>query len=264
VLRFTSLASGSQGNCLVVEAGATRVLVDCGLSPRETRRRLARRGLEPEALRAILVTHEHDDHAGGAFAFAAAHDIEVVLTRGTLHAQREAQAAVQADAVDHGVQLRLIDGREPFAIDGLEVRPFTVPHDAREPVQFVLSDGAQRLGVLTDLGTPTPHVIDMLSGCDALVLECNHARDLLWNGGYPRWLKARIGGPLGHLDNDAAASLLAALDRSRLRHVIAAHLSEQNNRPELARAALARALGCEPDWVGLATQADGFDWRALD
>jgi len=102
----------------------------------------------------------------------------------------------------------------------------------------------------------------MLSGCDALVLECNHALDLLWSGGYPRWLKARIAGPLGHLDNDAAASLLAALDRSRLRHVVAAHLSEQNNRPELARAALAGALGCAADWVGLATQADGFDWRA--
>jgi phosphoribosyl 1,2-cyclic phosphodiesterase len=131
-------------------------------------------------------------------------------------------------------------------------------------VQFVLSDGLRRLGVLTDLGTPTPHVIDTLSGCDALVLECNHARDLLWSGGYPRWLKARIAGPLGHLDNDAAAGLLAALDRSRLRHVIAAHLSEQNNRPELARAALAGALGCEPDWIGLATQADGFDWRELD
>jgi len=263
VLRFTSLASGSQGNCLVVEAGATRVLVDCGLSPRETRRRLARRGLEPEALRAILVTHEHDDHAGGAFAFAAEHGVEVVLTRGTLHAQRETQASGRADALDdERLRLRLIDGREPFAIDDLEVRPFTVPHDAREPVQFVLSDGARRLGVLTDLGTPTPHVIDMLSGCDALVLECNHALDLLWSGGYPRWLKARIAGPLGHLDNDAAASLLAALDRSRLRHVIAAHLSEQNNRPELARAALAGVLGCAADWVGLATQADGFDWRA--
>jgi len=267
VLRFTSLASGSQGNCLVVESGATRVLVDCGLSARETVRRLARRGLEPESLRAILVTHEHEDHLGGVNALAATYGLEVVLTRGTLAAQREADTVRRADAgtaASDGVRMQLIDGRAPFAIDDLEVRPFTVPHDAREPVQYVLSDGARRLGVLTDLGGPTAHVIEMLSGCEALVLECNHALDLLWGGGYPRWLKARIGGPLGHLDNDAAAALLAALDRSRLQHVIAAHLSEQNNRPELARAALAGALGCAPEWIGLATQAEGFGWRELD
>jgi phosphoribosyl 1,2-cyclic phosphodiesterase len=264
VLRFTSLASGSQGNCLVVEAGATRVLVDCGLSARETVRRLARRGLEPETLRAILVTHEHEDHLGGVNALAAAYSIEVVLTRGTLAAQCEADAARGANAPAGDVRTRLIDGRAAFAIDDLEVRPFTVPHDAREPVQFVLSDGARRLGVLTDLGGPTAHVIEMLSGCEALVLECNHALDLLWGGGYPRWLKARIAGPLGHLDNGSAAALLDALDRSRLQHVIAAHLSEQNNRPALARAALAGVLGCAPEWIGLATQADGFDWRALD
>jgi len=248
----------------VVEAGRTRVLVDCGLSPRETERRLAWRGLEAGTLRAILVTHEHADHADGVYALAAAHGLEVVLTRGTQHAQREADPAGEAKAAAGDVKFRLIDGRAPFAIDDIEVRPFTVPHDAREPVQFVVSDGAQRLGVLTDLGASTAHVVDMLSGCEALVLECNHARDLLWDGGYPRWLKERIGGPLGHLDNDAAAALLATLDRSRLKHVIAAHLSDQNNRPALARAALAGALGCAPDWVGLATQIDGFDWRALD
>jgi len=263
VLRFTSLASGSQGNCLLVEAGTTRVLVDCGLSLRETERRLARRGLAPDALRAILVTHEHDDHAGGVTALAAAYGLEVVLTHGTRRAMREAAPQAEDRAAANGVRFRMIDARAPFAIDDLEVRPFTVPHDAREPVQFVLSDGAQRLGVLTDLGAATAHVVEMLSGCDALVLECNHALDLLWNGGYPRWLKARIAGPLGHLDNDAAASLLAALDRSRLQHVIAAHLSEQNNRPALARAALAGVLGCAADEVALATQADGFDWRAL-
>ena len=263
MLRFTSLASGSQGNCLLVEAGTTRVLVDCGLSLRETERRLARRGVAPDTLRAILVTHEHDDHAGGVAALAAAYGLEVVLTHGTRHAMREAAPQAEDKAAANGVRFRTIDARAPFAIDDLEVRPFTVPHDAREPVQYVLSDGALRLGVLTDLGAATAHVVEMLSGCDALVLECNHALDLLWNGGYPRWLKARIAGPLGHLDNDAAAKLLAALDRSRLQHVIAAHLSEQNNHPTLARAALASVLGCAADEVALATQADGFDWRAL-
>jgi phosphoribosyl 1,2-cyclic phosphodiesterase len=136
-----------------------------------------------------------------------------------------------------------------------------VPHDAREPVQYVVSDGASRLGVLTDIGASTAHVEATLSGCEALVLECNYDRDMLWSGAYPKWLKERIGGPFGHLDNRDSEGLLGALDRSRLRHVIGAHLSQQNNRPELARAALARAMGCEESWISLATQNDGFDWR---
>lgn len=256
-MRFASLASGSKGNCLVAEAGASRVLVDCGLSPRETTRRLARLGLEPADLSAILVTHEHDDHVGHAYPFAARHALPVYLTHGTRRAQEDAGA--EAD----GVELRLIEGRAPFAVGELRVEPFTVPHDAREPVQFVLGDGARRLGVLTDLGTSTAHVEAMLSGCDALVLEANHDLDLLWGGEYPKWLKERIGGPFGHLDNAASGRLLAALDRTRLRHVIAAHLSQQNNTEALARAALAAALGCEADWVGVATQDEGFGWRDL-
>jgi phosphoribosyl 1,2-cyclic phosphodiesterase len=256
-VRFASLASGSKGNCLVAEAGASRVLVDCGLSPRETARRLARLGLAPADLSAILVTHEHDDHVGHAYPFAARHALPVYLTHGTRRAQEDSGA--DAD----GVELRLIEGRTPFAVGDIRVEPFTVPHDAREPVQFVLGDGARRLGVLTDLGTATAHVEATLSGCDALVLEANHDRDLLWGGEYPKWLKERIGGPFGHLDNAASGRLLAALDRSRLRHVIAAHLSAQNNTAALARAALAAALGCEEAWVGVATQDEGFGWREL-
>jgi phosphoribosyl 1,2-cyclic phosphodiesterase len=138
-----------------------------------------------------------------------------------------------------------------------------VPHDAREPVQYILSDGASRLGVLTDIGASTAHVERTLSGLDALVLECNYDADLLWGGPYPKWLKERIAGPFGHLDNRQSERLLAALDRSRLKHIVGAHLSEQNNRPELARAALARAMNCEESWIGLATQEDGFGWREL-
>ncbi|MGH8707871.1 MAG: MBL fold metallo-hydrolase [Burkholderiales bacterium] len=256
-MRFASLASGSKGNCLVAEAGASRVLVDCGLSPRETARRLARLGLAPADLDAVLVTHEHADHVGHAYPFAAQHALPVYLTHGTRRAQEDAGAPAD------GVELRLIEGRAPFAVGSLRVEPFTVPHDAREPVQFVLGDGARRLGVLTDLGTSTAHVEAMLSGCDALVLEANHDLDLLWSGGYPKWLKERIGGPFGHLDNASSGRLLAALERSRLQHVIAAHLSQQNNTAELARAALARALGCADDWVGVATQDEGFGWRDL-
>jgi phosphoribosyl 1,2-cyclic phosphodiesterase len=259
LLRFASLGSGSGGNALVAEvregASVTCVLVDCGLNLRDTERRLARLGLEPSAIRGILVTHEHGDHAGRVFDFAAAHGVTVYLTYGTL-------VALEAEGkVIEGVPLSILTSREPLAIGGLEVRPFTVPHDAREPVQFVLSDGTSRLGVLTDIGIGTPHVVETLCALDALVLECNYDRDMLWRGGYPRWLKERIAGPFGHLDNEDSARLLAALDRSRLKHVIGAHLSQQNNTPELARRALAGALGCEESWVSLATQDDGFAWR---
>jgi phosphoribosyl 1,2-cyclic phosphodiesterase len=256
-VRFASLASGSSGNCLVAEASGTVVLVDCGLTLTETERRLARLGLEPSQVSAILVTHEHGDHADGTFEFAAAHRVAVYLTHGTLAALK-----AQGKVLD-GVALSIVNGRQSFFVDGIQLMPFTVPHDAREPVQFVLSDGASRLGVLTDAGISTPHVVRMLSGLDALVLECNYDYDMLWNGGYPRWLKERIAGPFGHLDNCETERLLAALDRSRLKHVIGAHLSQQNNRPELARAALARAMGCEESWISLATQDDGFGWRAI-
>ncbi len=233
------------------------MLLDCGLSLTETERRLARLGLAPSQVSGILITHEHSDHAAGTFEFAAAHRVTIYLTHGTL-------AALKAEGkVLDGVPLCMVNGRQSFFIDGMQLSPFTVPHDAREPVQFVLSDGASRLGVITDVGISTPHVEKMLSGLDALVLECNYDRELLWNGGYPRWLKERIAGPFGHLDNLESERLLGAIDRSRLKHVIGAHLSQQNNRPELARAALARALGCEESWVSLATQDDGFGWRSI-
>jgi len=241
----------------VAESGSTRVLIDCGLSLRDTERRLARLGLEPSGVSAILITHEHGDHASGAFGFAAAHGIAIYLTHGTL-------TALQAEgSVTDAVRINAVHAKETFSVDGIEVRPFTVPHDAREPVQYVLSDGNARLGVLTDIGVSTPHVEETLSGLDALVLECNYDRDLLWGGSYPRWLKERIGGPFGHLDNRDSGTLLGALERSKLKHVIGAHLSQQNNRPELARAALAGAMGCEAGWIGIATQEEGFGWREI-
>jgi len=138
-----------------------------------------------------------------------------------------------------------------------------VPHDAREPTQFVVGDGRRRLGVLTDAGCVTPHMVEMLDGCDGLVLECNHDAEMLRNGSYPWSLKQRVGGRLGHLDNMSAASLLGQIDRRRLQHVVAAHLSEQNNTPALARAALAGVLVCQPQEVAVADQQQGFDWRQL-
>ncbi len=233
------------------------MLIDCGLNLRDTEKRLARLGLAPADLAGILITHEHGDHAGCAFDFAAAHRITIYLTYGSL-------VALEAEGKRiTGVKTVLLSGTEKLAVGELEVEPFTVPHDAREPVQFVLSDGAARLGVLTDIGVSTPHVEKTLSGLDALVLECNYDYDMLWAGPYPKWLKQRIAGPFGHLDNRESERLLGNLERSKLKHVIGAHLSQHNNTADLARACLARALGCEESWVGVATQNDGFAWRSL-
>ncbi len=251
-LRFTCLGSGSSGNALVVENGNTRVMMDCGFSIAETRLRLERVGLGPSALAAIVVTHEHDDHLGGVARFAKRHAVPVYLTRGTAQWLPEDFPAVL---------VRYIDSHTPFEVDGLAIEPFPVPHDAREPVQYAFSDGASRLGVVTDLGCTTQHVVDKLSGCQALVIECNHDIDLLMSGPYPVALKQRVAGRFGHLDNAAARHLVESLDRSRLRHLVAAHLSQQNNTPALAQAALAAAAGCTQDWIGVATQADGFGWR---
>jgi phosphoribosyl 1,2-cyclic phosphodiesterase len=254
-MRFASLGSGSRGNALVVECGSTRVLLDCGFGAREATQRLGRLGLQPSDLTAIVVTHEHSDHIAGAYKFARRAGIRVFLTHGTMN-------GFPGDLGERP-QTVAIDSHISFAINDIEVHPYPVPHDAREPVQFVFTDGRVRLGVLTDTGSSTAHIEQTLSGCDALVLECNHDLGMLEAGDYPPQLKRRIAGRFGHLDNEQSAALLAALDRSRLKHVVAAHLSQQNNRPPLARAALAGAMGCEEHWIGVATQDEGFDWLEI-
>ncbi|MEK6594174.1 MAG: MBL fold metallo-hydrolase [Pseudomonadota bacterium] len=254
-MRFASLGSGSEGNGLVVEAGKTRILLDCGFGIGDTAVRLARLGLEPAGLDAIIVTHEHADHIDGVARLARKHELPVYLTYGTLTALDNRRSAI--------AQITVIDSHTPFSIGDIEIRPYPVPHDAREPAQYVFSDGKSSLGVLTDTGASTPHIETMLSGLDALVLECNHDLDMLENSKYPPYLKQRIAGRLGHLDNASAAQLLAGVDCSRLQHFLAAHLSQQNNTPELARAAVAQALNCGPEWIGVADQRNGFDWRDL-
>jgi phosphoribosyl 1,2-cyclic phosphodiesterase len=257
-MRFASLGSGSLGNSLIVEAGCTRVMLDCGFSVRETESRLARAGLDPDSLSALIVTHEHDDHSAGVFSFARRHRVPVWLSHGTLAALRRADPNIEA-----GVGISITRAGQAFGVGDLLVLPYTVPHDAREPVQFVFSDGTRRLGVLTDAGCSTAHIKDVLSGCDALVIEANHDLEMLKNGSYPAALKARIAGRLGHLDNTASAEILAEAHRGRLEHVVAAHLSRHNNKPEYARVALAATLCCEPEWIGVASQESGFGWRSM-
>lgn len=257
-MKFASLGSGSEGNALLVSTTsgttATTVMLDCGFAIRETERRLLRLGVSPADVAGIVVTHEHQDHVGGVFKFARRHRIPVWLSFGTYQ-------AVQKHC--DGVDLHFCRDGERFAIRDLELAPYTVPHDAREPVQYVACDGQFKLGVLTDAGRPTPHVISALGGCDGLMLECNHDRQMLADSAYPPSLKQRIGGAYGHLANDASAEILGAVDQSRLKTVVGAHLSRQNNTPELARDALCRVADPERIRIMIACQDDGFDWIEL-
>lgn len=256
-MRFASLGSGSGGNGLIIEEKSTRLLLDCGFGIRDTLFRLGRLGIDAHSLAGILVTHEHEDHVGGVFKLAAKYQIPVWLTHGTF-TMVERLLPEQRD-----FNINLIDSHLAFAIGDLQVEPFPVPHDAREPVQYVISNGSRKIGVLTDTGTSTPYIEKMLSGCDALALECNHDLEMLLKGPYTRSLKQRVSSRLGHLDNACAAELLASLNNSKLQHIIASHLSAKNNLPVLARKALSDALGCAPEWVGIADQELGFDWRQI-
>lgn len=254
-MRFASLGSGSEGNALLVCVGETYVLLDCGFGLKDVIARLARLDVSPEQLSGIIVTHEHGDHIGGVARLSRKFNLPVWLTHGTLRSQPKAFANIAT--------LHEIDPHGVFAIRDIEISPYPVPHDAAEPVQFVLGDGARHLGVLTDAGCSTPHIEAMLSGCDALVLESNHDSDMLMNGDYPQGLKQRVSGRLGHLSNGESAGILATLNTGRLQHLIAAHLSSKNNTPELAVGALSAAMNCEAGWVGVATQHEGFDWREI-
>jgi phosphoribosyl 1,2-cyclic phosphodiesterase len=257
MLRFKSLGSGSSGNATVVQARSdthtSHLLVDCGLGIRELDRRLGQAGMLAEQIDAIFITHEHGDHIGCAHALALRERIPVWMSRGTYAAIGEP---------DFEGLLHIACDAVTIEIGALQARPFTVPHDAREPLQLTCSDGAMRLGVLTDLGHVTAHVMAELAGCATVLLECNHDPELLAASGYPAFLKRRVGGAYGHLANSAAAEVARSLQGSGLKQVIAAHLSEQNNRPELAQHALALALGCQMADVQVAHGRTGSAWIA--
>ncbi len=254
-MRFACLGSGSRGNAFLVECGNTRLMMDCGLPLKTTVERLARLGTAADNLTAILLTHEHHDHVKGVGLLARRFGLPVWMTPGTFR-----QCGERAGELP---QLELFSPHGAFEIDDVMVTPFPVPHDACEPSQFVVSNGAVRLGILTDTGSSTDHIEDVLQGCDGLILECNHDRDMLLGGPYPEPLKARIAGAQGHLDNATAAELLARLAPGDLQHLVAAHLSDTNNTPALARVALSEALGCTPDWIQVADQDEGLPWCSL-
>ncbi len=252
-LQFASLGSGSKGNATLVSDGETHLLVDCGFVLRETERRLAHFGLHPRQLDAVLVTHEHGDHIRGVGPLARRHGVAVYLTPGTWGSGRLGELPDR----------HWITPQQRFAVKGLTIAPVTVPHDAREPVQFRVHGSDRCLGVLTDLGHPTEHVAEAFAGCDALVLECNHDVQMLAEGPYPPRLKRRVGGDWGHLANVQAAALLPRLGLDRLQHIVCSHLSEHNNRPELAREALVPLLDGDESRLRVSCQTAGMTWQAI-
>jgi len=227
-------------------------MLDCGFSVKETVARLQRLGKAGDDISAIVVTHEHGDHIRGVGAMARQFSLPVWMTQGTYRAVES--------TIGQLPELNIIDLQETIVIDDVQLQPFAVPHDAREPSQFVFSNGNQRLGILTDTGMITPHIEQMLDDCDALVLECNHDSNMLMSGEYPPSLKERVGGNLGHLDNDAAAGLLSRMRTDKLQHLVAAHLSEKNNTPALVKWALSDTLGCPESWIKIAQQDAGLAW----
>jgi len=254
-LKFSSLGSGSKGNALLVSASdgstTTSVMLDCGFGVREIERRLARSGVVPSALSAVIITHEHGDHAGSVFQFAARHDIPVWMSYGTFHALGKKNPDVDVCFCRDGDRIALGD---------LEFSAFTVPHDAREPLQFHVTDGASKLGILTDTGQITQHLTVALGGCDALMIECNHDVEMLANSSYPHHLKKRISSVYGHLSNDDAAQFVEGLDQSRLKKIVGAHLSQQNNSPQRVRSRLETAVKNSTTEVLVACQDEGFGW----
>lgn len=226
-MRFWSLGSGSRGNALLVESGGCRLLVDAGFGPRTLKKRLHAAGIDPHSIEACLVTHEHSDHARGALRGAKKFGWDVYASSGTAGNSRLAAL---------GPQLKQFRAGESLAFTEIEVSTFLTPHDAVEPVGVVMTSlrtGA-RIAICTDVGHASHVVRRMVKDVDMLVLESNHDDVMLANGPYPFWLQRRIASSVGHLSNRACASLARETVTSRLRQIVLAHVSEQNNTPQIA------------------------------
>lgn len=247
-MRFASLGSGSRGNGTIVASQTTVLLVDCGFSYRDTLHRLRRLGLEPKDLSGILVTHEHGDHVSGVETLANKHSIPVYASRGTW-------IEIGEKKFTNPQYINTL-----FSIGDIDIIPVTVPHDAREPLQFVFSCQGLRLGILSDLGSVSRGVVDGYQDLDAISVEFNHDKEMLNTGPYPNSLKSRVGGDFGHLNNGQAAEFLRRILSDRLKTVVACHISEINNDLSRVRHALDSVLERQKVHRLIASQADGFDW----
>lgn len=219
------MASGSKGNAIYVEAGQTKVLIDAGLSGREIRRRLQGIGVDPEDLDAIVISHEHSDHTRGVQPLSKQLNLPVYMNHPTL-------SHIKKLAI--GQNIREFETGMPFSVQDLFFHPFSVPHDAADPVGFTIRYKEVKVGIATDLGFATRLVVEQFRKCDLLVLESNHDEAMLESGPYPWEVKQRVKGRLGHLSNDQAETVVKAVYHEGLQHVVLFHLSEINNSPEKA------------------------------
>ena len=240
------LASGSNANSLLVRAGGMRVLIDAGLSARETVRRLATLGVAPESIAAICLTHEHKDHCAGVAVLHARYGIPLYANAGTIEGIMRDRAGARLD-------WNVFSTGSGFRLHELAIHPFAVSHDAFEPVGFTIAAGERRIGIVTDSGCVPPAALDRLQACDLVVMEANHDTAMLRDSGRPYALRRRIEGPRGHLSNVAAAEALCALGPGRLRTVLLAHLSGDCNTPELAAHTVREAL-CGGGMAAVAVQ----------
>jgi len=254
-MRCTILASGSKGNCVVLEGDTSTILIDAGLSAKELLARMERAKIRPERIDALLVTHEHGDHTRGVDVLARKLNIPVHATEGTLADFLNHRRASSKPLVHHTCR----DG-ESFRIGDLVIEPFATSHDAAEPCGFIIREGDLRFGYCTDTGVVTEHVHDLLRHCDGIVLESNHCPDMLANGPYPESLKRRIRSKRGHLSNPDAAACLRNFGKD-VPQVILAHLSETNNTPDKAMVSARAGLGLfyEEERVVVATQCGTTD-----
>ena len=239
---LTVLASGSRGNTALVSSSSTRVLVDAGISCRETFKRMKALGEDPHALGAILITHEHCDHVYGLAVLARQLNIPVYMTEATHHAWARSRRDDDGELAQLP-RLEVFSSGRCFQIGDIAVMPFTIPHDAADPVGFTFKAEGIKLGFATDLGYVPVSISDHLRGCDVLVMESNHDLEMLRGGPYPWSVKQRVMSRVGHLSNDALADFFANDYDGDAAYVVLAHLSEQNNHPELARDAAEKALG---------------------
>ena len=249
-MRCTILASGSKGNCVVIEGERGSLLIDAGLSAKDCLLRMDRAGIDAGRIDALLVTHEHTDHIRGVDVLARKLDIPVYATEGTLADFLHFRRTSEKPLLHHTCR-----DHERFFVGDFSIEPFSTSHDAREPCGFILDEAGIRMGYCTDTGIITPHMHDLLRDCDGIVLESNHCPDMLQNGPYPESLKRRIRSKRGHLSNPAAAECLQNFGRDVPR-VILAHLSETNNTPEKAMGTAREGLGLfyEIERVTVATQ----------
>jgi len=251
-MQIASLGSGSKGNATLVRAGDCTLLIDCGFSLKQFSSRLARLNISVESINAILLTHEHGDHSSGIIRLAQNYNIPVWCTVGTAK-----------EVFDEHFSFNPVSGGKTFEMKPFEIMPVTVPHDAREPVQFVITDqsSGQKLGVLTDTGHISSHILEAFDDLNGLLLEFNYDEQMLSGGPYPYPLKQRVGGQLGHLSNLQSSQMLQEINKSRLSCLIAGHISEKNNSRTIVKQALENIEGI-PQPI-LACQEDGFNWISV-